>query len=340
MMRGLVALVAVFLAACGPNTGTLPGDRQPGCPAGCPDGQKCHFSDGRCILSGIAQCLPDCGQQAQCSADYPQATCVLQRCDFPSTWRDGTLKLASLRIAMTEDSCDLTGDGKPDNQLARLLTVFDVNKQLAASVAADQATILLEPESATWGQEGQPFGVHLLFGTLAPASMRCQPDNANAFCTYTVSRLSYEVTSIAGGCAPWVRFDGLTPDATRTSVRTSDQGQMVDMAIPVDKGVWLLQLLAARLEGTLSQAVVTGPGLGPQVEGRICAAIPKGDILRAIESLPAETLSSFGGAESAKLLIDLALPADIDIDADGKPESVSGALRWTAIPARITGYSP
>ena len=37
---------------------------------------------------------------------------------------------------------------------------------------------------------------------------------------------------------------------------------------------------------------------------------------------------------------DLALPADIDVDGDGKAESVSGALRWTAIPARITGYSP
>ena len=63
-------------------------------------------------------------------------------------------------------------------------------------------------------------------------------------------------------------------------------------------------------------------------------------MLLAVDTLPAETVAKFGGAEVVKKVVDGIIIADLDADGDGTADSVSIALEWTAVPARIVGYSP
>jgi hypothetical protein len=101
-----------------------------------------------------------------------------------------------------------------------------------------------------------------------------------------------------------------------------------------------LQLLGARLDATVGKAAIEGPGLGPKLDGRLCAAVPKADLLLAVDTLPSETIAKFGGSQVVKNVVDGLVEADLDADGDGTADSVSMALEWTAVPARIVGYSP
>lgn len=307
------------------------------CEGGCPSDQKCHFVDGQCIYAGIANC-ETCGEGSQCSPAYPVPTCVKGSCEPQTTFKDGTVKLISLVIAEEAHGCDLDGDGKPDNRFASVTKEVDLNGELANAIEADLITMLLEPTAPLWDGSPGSFEAALWFGTLAPQSKQCSTTSPEALCTYTVSRASYNPGTPSGACSPWLSFDGLV--RTDSRIASPSPGKALDMVVPVQAGAWLLQLLGARLEANVSAAAVTGAGLGPQLDGKLCAAIPKADLLLAVDTLPAETVATFGGAEVVKKVVDGIIIADLDADGDGTADSVSIALEWTAVPARIVGYSP
>lgn len=342
---GLATLVFVAggaLGACEDAPGLAPpmgagGGAPLACPGGCPDGQKCHFVDGRCIHAGIANC-ESCAEGSLCSPAYPEPTCVDGTCEPPVTFGAGAVKLVALSIATEERGCDLDGDGKPDNRFAKVTGQVDLNGELAKAIEADLVTMLLEPSEPDWDAAPGKFEASLWFGTLAPQSKQCSTTSLDAICTYTVSRASYDPATLNPTCGNWLRFRDL--ERKGAEVASPNPGVALDMVVPVDAGGWLLQLLGARLDATASKAAVEGPGLGPRLDGRLCAAVPKADLLLAIDTLPPETIANFGGATVVKKVLDGIVEADLDADGDGDAESVSMALEWTAIPARIVGYSP
>lgn len=303
----------------------------------CPSGQKCHFVDGECIYAGIAEC-ESCGEGALCSPAYPEPTCVSGTCAPPATFGNGTVKLISLAIASEQRGCDLDGDGDPDNRFASVIEQVDLNGELANAIEADLITMLLEPSDPNWGAEGGAFSTSLWFGTLSPQSKQCSTTSPEALCTYTVSRASYDPGSLEPTCATWLRFRDLK--RTGDEVSSPSPGVALDMVVPVGSGGWLLQLLGARLDATALPAAIEGPGLGPALAGRLCAAVPKADLLLAVDTLPPETISKFGGVDVVKKVVDGIVEADFDADKNGEADSVSLALEWTGVPARIVGYSP
>jgi hypothetical protein len=307
------------------------------CASGCPTDQKCHYVDGECIYAGIADC-GTCSIGFVCSPAYPAPTCVKGTCEAPTAFKDGAVKLIALAIADEARGCDLDGDGKPDNRFAAVSKDIDLNGELAKAIASDLVTMLLEPTAPKWDASPKTFEAALWFGTLAPQSKQCSPNSADALCTYTVSRASYDPATVGSECAPWLRFDGLERHVA--DVTSPSPGKALDMVVPVNPGGWLLQLLGARLDAKVSDAEVVGPGLGPRLDGRLCAAVPKADLLLAVDTLPAETIAKFGGAEFVKNVVDGIVKPDLDANGDGDADSVSMALEWTAVPARIVGYSP
>lgn len=342
VLATLLLSVGLGVAACDdPPTLAPPAGNGGGgpvaCDGGCPEGQKCHYVDGECIYAGIASC-ESCAVGSLCSPAFPEPTCVDGTCEPSSTFGEGTVKLVGLKIAEEARGCDLDGDGKPDNRFAAVQGQVDLDSELAKAIDADLVTMLLEPSQPDWGSAPGTFAASLWFGTLSPQSKQCSPSSLDAFCTYTVSRASYDPATLAPECATWLRFRDLT--RTGDAIASPSPGVALDMVVPVKSGGWLLQLLGARIDATASKAAVEGPGLGPQLQGRICAAIPKADLLLAVDTLPAETIAKFGGATVVKKVVDGIVESDLDADGDGSADSVSMALEWTAVPARIVGYSP
>ncbi|MSP23935.1 MAG: hypothetical protein EXR75_01985 [Myxococcales bacterium] len=336
----LAAGVAAAVIGCeGAAQQLLPGEGggPVACGGGCPAEQKCHFADGQCIYGGIANCGP-CAEGAQCSPAFPEPTCVIGTCSAPTDFSATVLKLVSLAVAPRESGCDLDGDGNPNNSLASVLADVDLNAEIAIAVASDRASVLLEATDAGWGELGSPFDVSLWFGTLAQESAKCSPANPEAFCTYTVARASYDPATLKTTCETWLRFDGV--QRTGEIVASPSPGSALDMVVPVTVGSWLLQLLGARFDATATASAGTDPPSGPALEGRLCAAVPKSDLLLAVDTLPADVLAKFGGRNFVRNVLDGALEADIDADGDGVGESVSAAMSWHAVPARIVGYSP
>lgn len=307
------------------------------CPGGCPEGQKCHLADGRCIFAGIATC-DACAAGAQCSPLYPAPTCVDGTCTAPSKFGEGVVKLVSITVAPTERSCDLDGDGQPDNRFASLLGQVDLDAELTKAIADDRVTMMLEPTQPGWGEDGGKLDAALWFGTLSPQSKKCSTTSEEALCTYTVSRDSYDPATLAPSCATWLNFRGLTRSGAQLA--SPPAVSTLDMVVPVGKGGWLLQLAGARLDATVGEAQVQGPGLGPRLAGRLCGAVPKADLLLAVDALPVETIAKFGGPVVVKSIVDGVVKPDVDADRDGAPDSVSMAFEWVAVPARIVGYSP
>ena len=312
------------------------------CERGCPTGQQCHYADGTCIHAGIATCS-DCADGLVCSPAYPTPTCVKGTCEAQSAFSPGAVKIVRLAVASLERGCDLDGDGDPDNQLADIQKQIDLSSELQAAIDTDRATVLLEPSDASWGAitlggGADPYSIALWFGTLGPDSLACSPSALDAFCTYTVARASYDPATLEPTCAPWLEFDDVRSKGA--ALASPSPGPALDMVIPLDGGRWLLQLLGARLEATAFDALVEAEGLAPRLEGRLCAAVPKVDLLLAVDTLPPETIAKFGGKDVVRDYVDAALDADLDASGDGEADSVSMALEWTAIPARIVGYSP
>ena len=157
-------------------------------------------------------------------------------------------------------------------------------------------------------------------------------------CTYTVSRLSYDPVSPGASCSTWLRVRDVKQ--TGGDLASPAPGPGTDMVVPTDAGGWLLQLLGTQLSAAVSSASASGPGLGPRLDGRLCAAVPKGDLLLVADTLPDDVAATYGGRDLVRTFIDGLIAADLDVDGDGKADAASVSLDWTAVPARIVGYSP
>lgn len=296
------------------------------CPEGCVEGLRCYAPTEECVAEGVVSCEPACASYEQCSARAPEATCFAQVCSLPPTPPTPLLKVVGLSILSDEDACDLDGDGTGDGALDALVGAYaELPQALEDAIAADRITVFVARDAER---------VDLLFGTLAPDSLRCDPSSPIAGCRYTVTRESYDRGARSGPCPAWLSL----PDARLVEGTLSAGGEGVNtgISVPIDAQQFLLQAYRVRIDGTLREegGRTTGGTL------RLCGALPERELLAALEGLPADTLEPVGGLDGARSLLGAILRADIDADGDGSRDSVSFALRAELVAANITGWSP
>lgn len=320
---GCVALGAAIGAGCGPAPAP---PRPPPCASPCPEGLRCYAPTGECVLSTVAACASPCASYEQCSARAAEPTCFAQVCTLAPRPPSPLLKVVSLSLVSAQEACDLDGDGEGDARLSDVVEGYaELPRSIEAAIASDRITMLLHrtPDRLAW-----------LFGTLAPESVRCNPSSATAGCRYTISRESYDRGARSGPCPAWLTLDQARVDGT--TLRAGGERTNVGVAVPIGARQFLLQMYGVRADGPLETDGMTDRGLSL----RVCGAVPRGELLAALEGLPADSLTSVGGLAGARTLLTLLVRPDIDGDGDGEKESVSFALRLTAVSAVTTGYSP
>ena len=320
---GALVAWAAAVEACAPEAAPMARH----CGGGCPEGLRCYAPTEECVAEGVASCTPACASYEQCSARAETPTCFAQICTLPPRPASPTLKVVALAILPAAEACDLDGDGQGDARLSELASGYaELPQALQAAIVQDRITMML-----TRG----PEHLDLLFGTLAPESLRCDPSSPTAGCRYTVSRESYDRGARSGPCPAWLSLGdaSLVGDAFRAGGAEATAG----IAVPIDERQLLLQMFGVRADGTL----VTGEaGQDETLALRLCGAVPKAELRAALEGLPPDALDPVGGLEGARNLLDVLLRADVDGDGDGVRESVSFALALSAVRADVTGWSP
>ena len=323
--RALRLALALAPASCGDSPASASASAS-ACAAPCGSDQRCYAPTGECVLRGVVSCEPRCASYEQCSARAARATCFAQVCALPPRPATTLWKVVGLSLLPQAEGCDLTGDGRADARLSELTRGYaELPEALRGAIAADRITVFLHPHDAR---------LDLLFGTLAPESRRCDPSDAQAGCRYTVTRESYDRGARSGPCPAWLSLgEASTRDAQlRAGGPTSDVG----IAVPIGARQFLMQLHRVQLDG----ATVSDAQGVASATLRLCGAVPRQDLLTALEGLPDDALAPVGGLAAARNLLGIALRADIDRDSDGDAESVSFALQLRAVRAAVTGWSP
>jgi hypothetical protein len=331
----------------------------PTCPS-CPEDSLCRPDRGACVGAGLVRCEPACVPGTVCGLT---GTCLRPTCAARDRFPARVLKLTALTIP-TDGGCG----GGPTTALGRLASRLPIVATLLGdAVRADRATLLLEPTA--FPEAGGSGHLTWLFGTRAPDSLRCDPTAAEAFCTYTASRDSWDATTPgAGPCDPWLASRAVfTPDPDRrraphpvrpdaagegrlsggglSSEAAGDPSDLLQFGIPAaGGGQVLLQLHAPALEARATvdpsnPTAVAAPGF-VGLSGRLCGAVPIASLRAALAALPADVLEAVGGLATAEALLADNLAADVDLDGDGAFDAASVALAFTGTRARLSGLSP
>ncbi len=317
-----VVLVAAFVAACGAPE-PAPVSRY--CGGGCPDGLRCYAPTDECVFAGVGTCARACASYEQCSARASVPTCYAQVCALPPAPPTPALKVVALEVLDADAACDLDGDGEGDAALASVTRAYaELPQALADAIGADRITVFVDRTATR---------LDLLFGTLAPDSLRCDPASPVGACRYTITRDSYDRGARSGPCPAWLSLGDATVDGD--AVAAGGAGTNAGIAVPIDGRQLLLQMYGVRADGMRTTDAAGDAALAL----RVCGAVPEAELLAALEGLPPDTLEPVGGLATARRLLDLALRPDVDGDGDGVPESLSFALRATAVRATTAGWS-
>jgi len=296
-----------------------------------PCGGLCKASESckaeKCVDACDSLCKPD----EQC--DVANKKCVKQICDFPKAWGPNLQKMSKLAIAATDKGCDLDDDGKPNNVLGKIVSLYkEANTKLAETVADGTVVLILEPKG--FKADGSKFDINLLIGDVDETNAKCDVTSETANCKYTITKLSYDgLTQTPGMCPALVTFK----DATIKSTVLAAGGEKQKFALNIP-------LAGINLKLTISQARLNGKVANDKEwvttkTGQVCGVIGKKDLEAAIDAVPPELLAQIGDKETVKGLVNSILKPDIDTDDDDKPDAISVALDFETVKAQVTGFS-
>jgi len=306
--------------ACIPGHGCLNLFRTEDCvgdtcgPALCDDGEACTIDD-RCVAGA---CFG--GKTASCEA------CTLE----PTTEANKIVSLLVMADGNPGSGLDIDDDpttcapstacgGGVDNELA-LLAAF-VNPGIEASIEDGVVKWIVDLRLAKL--DGTEFPIAIYDSGLVDRSCDFQAER----CEYNIAPLSLDAS-----CDPYFRFGNARIEDGRLTA--GGTGELINMVLPLQGGSLLaVTIAAARTEGSVT---VDADGHITEINGIIGGAIPKAQLIDAVESLDPSSFSLPGlTSEEAAALLDSLLTADIDLDGDGLPEAVSVAMRIQTIPASI-----
>lgn len=195
------------------------------------------------------------------------------------------------------------------------------NGPVGDAVTAGDLMLLLDLDNIALN----PFGVSLFTGELDPA---------NPTCDFQAERCSFLVSpsTLDAACEPAV-----TLPATRSGVSISAGGPDViyPLAIPFgDGGSLELTLYGVRFEGTVELV----DGRVATMQGVLGGAVPRTQLIAAIEALPADSLPIDPG--TILNLLNVLIRDDIDTDGDGVADAASIGIVVSGVAADLTGVAP
>ena len=307
--------------------------------ATCDDGSPCT-SDAcdpkkGCVHSPVADGKP-CDDGDACSKNDACAAGVCKGqggCACTPAFSETAAKVTSLQIGKggkIGEGLDLDGNPKTcapsssceagiDNALGSIAGL--VNGQLTKPVT--DGTILLLIEMIDFKQGPMKLAIHQ--GELAKSNPNC--DIQSGGCAYTADPSLLDLQT----CKPSAALDGKLVGSTLTA---GGKGTVFPLALPLQDGIFL-QLTLYDLQ---LQAKVTVQGKTvTSFDGILAGAVPKAQLLAAIDALPDEGLPL--PKASIKTLLDSTVETDVDADGDGKKESSSLALKVTGVSATIVGVT-
>ncbi len=297
----------------------------------CSDGvcktKVCGQGQTACAGANLALCngnwqFSACPQAGQvCSA----GACVKPACK-PESPQGPVIAFAALPYAPLAAACDLNDDKKPDSALG-VLAQFN---QAGASAQAALAKVRV----LAWSGTPQLPEVAILPALVTPtgAWAGC-PGPA---CARLVEPDAYDLQAGAALCPAKALLAGGVIDPQTGAAAVGGGGSVV--VIPLQAGVLALEvpLFGARLVGKLAGDLAAPKGF----EGVLCGAVPHDALAAAFDQIPDAAFPQGSAAklQFAKLITNLVQP-DLDLDGDGKKESVSAAFAVVAGPALSLGVA-
>jgi hypothetical protein len=271
------------------------------------------------------KCDPACKDGEYCDLLAKPPICKASTCKFPDKFGKDVQKVSKLNIPAGTVGCDLDADGKPNNALSTSLATFLVqaNEQLTKSIADGTITLMVETDG--FKTDGTEFPGNMLIGDIDATNDKCDIMSDAANCKYTVAPSSYDPTAASGTCPALIAFPNMK--IKDGALAAGGPKQTFSLALPIQGFTLNLKVNQATLQGKIAGTT----SWETTKQGLICGVIAVEDIKNAVQNI--ESLKDF-----APLVTGL-LKADIDVDGDGKKESVSVAIDFETVKGQITGLT-
>lgn len=290
--------------------------------------QVCTPSTAFCSFGKLATCTGTGGGFAESDCPAGQfcsgSACTAATCALPSQW-PSVQRVNVLTLAPAGIGCDLDGDGKKDNAAHVLDTLLPF--PLQDEVDAGDLNLLLSASS--WKTDGSPFEVSLYDGWLDPDDAMCWDQNQD-MCAYLVDAASLDLKSTLATCPAHSVFK---PASVQSLALATGGANPVKLRLPLFG--WQ-QLWLKGQKASIAAKVQSASGWQTSSLGTLCMAVTQADLAAAVAQIPEDNFDPGLGGKAAVVNL-LATLADLDLDKDGKKESVSFALQFESIEASISG---
>ena len=291
--------------------------------------QVCAPSSAFCELGQLATCTANGGGYAKAACPAGQlcsgGACVAVACSLPTSW-PVVQRANVLTLAPSGVGCDLDGDGKKDNAAYALDALLPA--PLQDDVDAGDLNVLLA--ASAWKTDGSAFEVALHDGWLDPDDTQCTDQNQDT-CSYLLNAAGFDLSAGAGKtCAASSLFKPAS--VTSLALAASSPGK-VKLRLPLFgwKQLWLTGTKAS-----IAAKVASATSWQTSSLGTLCMAVSQADLASAIAKIPDDNFDPKLGGKSAVVNLVASL-ADLDLDKNGKKESISFALQFESLAAGITG---
>ena len=297
------------------------------CDAACSALEKCNESTGKCVNLCGWFCTPS----EICQVQGDKGTCVAKpapgagpdaaggSCSLPTAWSPNLQRISKLAIADVTTGCDLDGDGKPNNVLGKVTSLYkDANSQLQKSIDAGAPLWLLD--APNYHADGADFAIAVLQGKLATGS-QCAPGAADCACL--VDPDSYDLAAPATQECPVLALWPVSMVKDGALQATGD-GQAFPLNLAVEGMTLKLWVRKVTATGT-----VTGnSGWQGTTGGFLCGVI-------AVKDFPSQPATP----GTATALVAGILKPDIALTPGGPKDAMSIALQFETVRAKAVGLA-
>ncbi len=292
-------------------------------PKDCEDGKLCTTATCEPAKGCLTTIIPDGTLCDDLSSGTSGDVCalgvcvgVMGDCTADLSAGDPTMKIVSLAFGDETVGVDLTGDGKVDNAMSFLGGL--VNAPIQQNL--DLGTIVYLLHLPGFSADA-PFALDFFLGDVAPQNASC--DFQKAACDYLVSAGSFE-----GACAPVSSISSNTWNPAKKTLTTVTPGEFL---LTISLGVGNPPLEITVHKAQVTAALTFTEGAVSSFTGQLGGAVKKTELATA-----AAAVAVF----APYVEVIKALPADVDLDANGTPESLSVGLLVAGVGGTIVGVLP
>ena len=192
---------------------------------------------------------------------------------------------------------------------------------MTKSVADGTITLVVETDG--FKTDGSEFPGSMLLGELDASNDKCDVMSDSANCKYSIDPNSYDPKAASGVCPALIAFPNMKVKDGKLAA--GGDKQTFALTLPIQGVALQLKVSKATLQGKVAGTT----SWDSTKEGLICGVIALADITTAIQNI--EALKDFAP------LVSSMLKPDMDVDGDGKKESVSVAIDFETVKGQISG---